>query len=57
VTAFDGADLTPVPRLFVAATRNTNVVPDGRPLIVWVVAVERNTRGVRPTPSTNGVTT
>ena len=57
VTAFDGADRNPVPRLFIAATRNVNVDPCGRPLIVWVVAVERNVRGGRPTPPSNGVTT
>jgi hypothetical protein len=46
VTTFEGAESGPVPRLLVAATRNANAVPDVRPVIVWVVAVETNVRFV-----------
>ena len=46
VTTFEGAEFGPVPRLLVAATRNANAVPDVKPVIVWVVAVEPNVRFV-----------
>ena len=57
VMVFDGAEFDPVPRLLDAETRKTSFLPGVRPVMVWVVAVERNVRAVRATPPTNGVTT
>jgi len=57
LTTFDAAEFGPVPRLFTAATRNENAVLEVRPVMVCVVAVDRNVRGGCATLPMNGVTT